>query len=114
MPINLADLPGRLKRLRESAGYSQADFARMAGITQGQVSNYEVGRAFPGLESTIAMAGALGTTVAALLDESEPVRAPPRPATRNEMALWIIEAIGIDGFALDRIRSVLLDRDHRK
>lgn len=60
------------------------------------------------------MAEALGLTVGALIGETAPTRSPPRPPTKNEMVVWLIEAIGIEGFALDRIRSTLLPGGSRK
>lgn len=109
----LETLPQRLKNLRETSGMNQGELARVAGITQAQVSNYEVGKQFPGLETAMRLASAFGITVADLIGEKEPATAPPRPPTRNEMALWVIEAIGIEGFQLDRIREVLRDRPYK-
>lgn len=114
MPTDLTQLPGRIKRLRESAGYSQLDFAKMCGLTQAQISAYELGKSFPGLESTVSLANALGTTVTALLEESDPKTAPPRPPSKHEMAYWILEAIGIEGFPLERCRAVLIDKVYTK
>lgn len=110
MPTNLTLLPVKIKSLRESAGYSQVELAKICGMTQAQISAYEIGKSFPNLESAIAMANAFGTTVAALIGETEPFRAPPRPATKSEMALWVIESIGLDGFKLDHVRRILTEK----
>jgi transcriptional regulator with XRE-family HTH domain len=110
MSPGLEVLPERIKRLRESKGLPQFELARMCGLTQAQISAYEIGRSFPGLESTIKLAHAFGTTVAELIGESEPKTAPPRPPSKHEMALWVIESLGIDGFRLETIRRLLLEK----
>lgn len=85
----------------------------MSGQTQAQISSYELGRTMPNLESAQKVAAALGISLQDLIGEKEPATAPPRPASKVEMALWVIEAIGIDGFKLDRVRTVLLDRPYK-
>jgi transcriptional regulator with XRE-family HTH domain len=107
------EIPGRIKRLREEAKFSQSDLARMTNLTQAQISAYEVGRSLPGLESAVALSAALGTTVAELIGQASPRVAPPRPATKSEMACWLLEAIGIDGFPLERCRQVLIDKVYK-
>lgn len=113
MSNSLAELPRRIKKLREGAALSQGDLARMTGLTQAQISAYEVGRSFPGLESALALSAALGTTAAELIGQDVPRVAPPRPASKSEMAIWLLEAIGIDGFPLERCRSVLIDKVYK-
>jgi len=46
-----AELGNTLRALRESAGLSQAEVARQAGMGKSQVSRYELGRGLPKLES---------------------------------------------------------------
>ncbi len=104
-------LPQRIKNLRESSGLGQSDLAKMAGITQAQVSNYEVGKQFPGLETAAKLAAAFGITVAELIGETDPKPAAPRPASKEEMALWVIEAVGISQVRLDQIRRILGEGD---
>lgn len=67
----------------------------------------------PNLESAQKVAAALGISLQNFIGEKEPSTSPPRPATKIEMALWVIEAIGIDGFKLDKVRTVLLDRPYK-
>ena len=104
-------LPQRIKNLRESCGLGQTDLARMAGITQAQISNYEVGKQFPGLETAAKLAAAFGITIADLIGEADPKPAKPRPASKEEMALWVIEAIGISQVRIEQIRRVLGEAD---
>lgn len=82
----------------------------MAGITQAQISNYEAGKAFPGLETAAKLASAFGITVAELIEEKEPKAAAPRPPRKEEMAIWVLQAIGISEVRLDQIRYILGER----
>lgn len=100
-------LPIRIKKLRESLGLSQTDLSRMAGCTQAQISAYERGNAYPGLETLQNLAKAFGITVSELLNEREPKPTPPRPPTKEEMALWVLEAIGISPKRRAHIKLVL-------
>lgn len=104
-------LPQRIKNLRESAGLGQLELAKMAGITQAQVSNYEVGKQFPGLETAAKLAAAFGITVADLIGEADPKPGAPRPPRKEEMAIWVLEAIGISQVRVDQIRRVLGEAD---
>lgn len=112
MKINtdLTHIPARIKNLRESAGIPQFELARMCDLTQAQISAYERGTSFPGLESSVRLAAALGVTVSDLIGEKEPLPAPPRPATKSEMAIWILEAIGLDVLKLNHVKRILQDR----
>lgn len=56
----------RLKRLRERAGYSQAELARRAGLAQSTVLRYEAGEREPLLSQLRALATALDCRVADL------------------------------------------------
>lgn len=103
----LEDLPRKLKKLRESAGLGQSELARMAGVTQAQISNYEIGKQFPGVETVVRLAAAFGITVAELIEQDSPTAAPPRPPSKEEMALWVMEGIGISRVRLDQMRYIL-------
>lgn len=50
---------GRGKRLREAAGLSRADLARLVGVTQPAISRWEAGERVPRGSSAIAYARAL-------------------------------------------------------
>lgn len=101
----------RIKKLRETSGLTQGQLSRMAGCTQAQISAYEVGKAFPGLETCQKLAQAFGITVSEFLQEQEPKPAAPRPPRKEEMALWVLEAVGISQVRLDQIRRVLGEGD---
>lgn len=103
----LETLPQRIKRLRESAGLNQAQLSKMAGLTQAQVSNYEAGKQFPTLETSLRLAKVLGITVADLIGEKEPIAAAPRPPRKEEMVLWMLEHVGISEIRIDQIRRIL-------
>lgn len=109
----LERLPHRIKKLRESAGFGQGELARMSGLTQAQVSNYESGKQFPGLETALRLSTAFGITVADLIGEDEPKCAAPRAARKEEMALWVLEAIGISEVRVDQIRHILGEKPSR-
>ncbi len=105
LPIH--EIPYRLKRLRESSKLTQGELAKMCGMSQAQLSAYELGKHLPNLESLDLLAKALGTTIAAIIDEKEPSLAPPRKPDKDEMALWVLESIGVAGFKLDGVRRIL-------
>ena len=45
--MNAKDTAERIRGLRTAAGMSQASFAAMCGIEQGQLCNYEMARIMP-------------------------------------------------------------------
>ena len=57
----------RLKELRKEKSLSQADLARILGVTRQSISAYEVGQAEPPTSKLILLAQILGTTVDYLL-----------------------------------------------
>jgi transcriptional regulator with XRE-family HTH domain len=72
-----------LRRLREAAGLSQADLARVAGVPARSIQNWEQGRVQPRLAVLAKLAAALGVDVAELLvaDDRPDARRPRgRPA----------------------------------
>lgn len=106
MAINLSEIPTRIKRLRGNA--AQSEFALECRLTQAQVSAYELGKMLPSLDSLKRMCESRGITIAAFLEEEEMRTAPPRAPSKEEMALWIIRALGIDGFPLDACKRALI------
>jgi transcriptional regulator with XRE-family HTH domain len=67
----------RLKTLREAAGLSQADLAGRAGMHRFGVAKIEQGLREPGWLTVLALARALGVSVAAF--EAAPDVLPPKP-----------------------------------
>jgi transcriptional regulator with XRE-family HTH domain len=59
----------RLRELRERKGWSQAQLATLAGVSQQSESDHERGRAEPDLATLRAYARSLGCTVDELLTE---------------------------------------------
>ena len=59
--INLKEVGGRIRILRGRE--NQISFAEMLGITQGQVSRYESGRAAPSLDSLVRLKKRTGKSV---------------------------------------------------
>ena len=55
-----------LKQVREKAGISQNQLAQLAGINRQSVHLYEKGEALPRVDSAVALAVVLNTTVEAL------------------------------------------------
>lgn len=77
----------RLQASRSAARWTQAELAARAGVSRALVSAIEAGRHLPRVDAALALARALGTTVAALFgpEEATPVDAisgePPAPGT---------------------------------
>jgi transcriptional regulator with XRE-family HTH domain len=105
--MSLKSLGPRIKKLREDAGLSQAKLANLAGLTQGQISNYESCKGDITLESAAHLAKALGVSVAALIGDEAPEAAPPRKPTPEEMAEAVLTALGVDEMRMRLIRAVL-------
>jgi transcriptional regulator with XRE-family HTH domain len=63
-----ARLPARLRALREAAGWSQAELAQAAGVSQQAVNTYERGERCPSWEAALRLAAALGVPVGALAE----------------------------------------------
>ena len=64
-------MPGlnSLRRLREAAGLTQQDLAKLTGLTTATISYAETGRVDPSLDTIKRLAEALGVQPGALLDE---------------------------------------------
>jgi len=60
----------RLRAARESAGLSQSDLARRAGVSRQLVGAVEAGRHLPRVDSALALAEALGVAVDSLFGSS--------------------------------------------
>lgn len=69
--VNVLDLGQKVKRLRESRGWSQAELARRAGITKSAISTYELGIRTPSADVVCAFAKAFGVSADYLLGIAE-------------------------------------------
>jgi transcriptional regulator with XRE-family HTH domain len=73
---------GRLKELRERAGWTQKELAGRAGLTQAAISDLEQRRRAPLWETVLALAGALGVSTDAFAQkpakQAPPGRGRPR------------------------------------
>ena len=60
-----------IKQVRERLGMTQEQLANMLGVTQGAVSQWEMGATRPAFDSLIKLAKALGVTVDELINGKE-------------------------------------------
>lgn len=63
----------RLREVRLGRGMTQAELARLAGVTETYVSRLEGAGAAPGIDLVARLAQALGTTTRELLPTEEPL-----------------------------------------
>ena len=61
----------KIKRLRESRDWSQAELARRAGVTKSAISTYELGMRTPSADVVCAFAKAFGVSADYLLGIAE-------------------------------------------
>lgn len=67
MPTSGTAVGAKVRRLREAAGYSQAGLAGAAGMSRQALGALEAGRHLPRVDTALALATALRTTVEQLL-----------------------------------------------
>lgn len=101
-------LPVRIKTMREAQKLSQYELAKLAKCTQAQISYFELGKQYPGLETTVRLAAAFGCSLADFLGERDPKCAPPREPSDTEKAIWLLEKLDISKVKLDQVRHILL------
>lgn len=89
---------------------SQIRLADISGMSQSQISNYELDRSEPGLDNLHRLAAAFGMSIAALIGDETPQYAPPRAPTPEEMAARIFDALGLKGERGELIK-LLLEND---
>ena len=66
--INMLSLGKRIKKARESAGFTQEELAERIGTSRAAIARYESGDIEPRLEKLIAIAKTLGVSTDYLLD----------------------------------------------
>lgn len=67
----MLDLGQKVKRLRESREWSQAELARRAGVTKSAISTYELGIRTPSADVVCSLAKAFGVSADYLLGIAE-------------------------------------------
>ena len=67
----MLDLGQKVRRLRESRNWSQAELARKAGVTKSAISTYEVGIRTPSADVVCAFAKVFGVSADYLLGIAE-------------------------------------------
>lgn len=61
-------LPQKLQELRRQKGFSQKKFARLAGVSQSNISEIEAGKKIPRVPTLRRLAAALGVQLSVLID----------------------------------------------
>ena len=69
--MNAKDTAERIRGLRTAIGMSQASFASMCGLEQGQLSNYELGRIMPTIPLCERICRAVGINLLDFLREDD-------------------------------------------
>lgn len=69
--LNVLDLGQKVRRLRESRDWSQAELARRAGVTKSAISTYELGIRTPSADVVCAFAKVFGVSADYLLGIAE-------------------------------------------
>lgn len=82
------ELSERIKQYRRERGYSQEQVARKLHITQGAVSQWELGLTAPNAQQVGALADLLGTTADELLGREKPE--PPKPPALDNAIVSIL------------------------
>lgn len=68
----------KIKKLRESKGWSQDELAARCGIDSANIRSYEAGRSMMNIQSLVRIATALGTTANTLVSGLTPDMFPQR------------------------------------
>src|SRR5512147_2513024 len=95
--------PRALRERRLLGGWSQDQLARQVGVSRQALNALERGHAQPSIETALALARVLGTTVEQLF-ETRPEALPPLPARGGPRGtrLLLAEVAGrVHGHALD-------------
>lgn len=110
----------KLKQLREERDLSQYDFARMFGVSQGAVGNWESGKREPKHETTVRIADFFGVTTDYLLGrDSVDTYEKREPGTQTDAELSELNSIISrlsDGnrAKLRELAQLYLDSEQRK
>lgn len=105
----IKDLGDRLRLLRKSKGWTQADLAQHAGIERSMVGNYELGLHYPPIPTLIKLASALEITVDRLLGLEENKAADIQDRRLHQLFLEVDQAdFATQGLIKQVVESLLL------
>lgn len=82
----------RIREHRQAAGLSQAEAARRVYVSRQTIGNWESGRTLADVQSLVLLARAFGTTVDALIGESDPNAALPTAEDRHALVRLLVTA----------------------
>lgn len=82
----------RIREHRQAAGLSQAEVARRVYVSRQTIGNWESGRTSADVQSLVLLARAFGTTVDALIGESDPNAALPTAEDRHALVRLLVTA----------------------
>lgn len=103
----LLNFSRNIKDLLAKKGLDQTEFADSIKLSRTLFSNYMRGKKIPGLKQLQRIADELGTSVSALVGDSMPITAPPRPPIPEEMALAVLDAFKLPKEKLEAIKLIL-------
>lgn len=78
-----------IRKLREERGMSQAELAKIAGVTDKAVSTWEIGLKIPRLSTLAKVAEYFNVTVSELYEDIDIVYRNPNPLKKEERELLI-------------------------
>lgn len=101
------DIGETIKRLRRRAGKSQSDVARLTGISMQTISNIEVGRVMPDLDSLCTIAAGIGVEPHVIVQHGLSRGSAKQTADRAE-AMEILADLdpGSTKLALEQLRAL--------
>lgn len=97
-----------VRELRKAKGMSQASLAEAVGRSTDAISQIELGKSLPSLETLLSLAGALGVPAYALLPDDAPEEAKARRVDRVREVTALLFSLSereLD-VAVDQIRAL--------
>lgn len=97
-----------IKRLRKQLGYSQTKFASLLHVTQGAVSQWEIGATRPDTDQLIAISKLFNVSMDSLTEGPEDIkRMEPRKGKRKEYVTIPVYGIIPAGIPFEAIQDIL-------
>ena len=107
----------RIEELRAEKGLSQYKLAKLSGVPQGSLSNYELGKSVPGVEVIEKLCVGLGVTLAEFFSPAaEPLTGPSEDAIHPgdllaehmaEVGMTPEQVAEASGISLDDVQQIL-------